>query len=72
MKLDKLIGHTFNVTDPTKRNPIPPSPDTKFVCVGYAHNDTFCIFGAYNDSANNTFYVESWKLTEVTFHGEIN
>jgi len=62
MQLDKLIGFQFTV---------PADPTVKYTCVGYAQNNTFCVFGAVNDTPNNRFKVQSFKITEVTFLGQI-
>lgn len=63
MKLDKLIGFQFTA---------PTDPNVKYICVGYAQNNTFCVFGAVNDVTNNRFTVKSFKITEVTFIGQVD
>jgi hypothetical protein len=62
MLLDpKIISTKFTVgIDTTK----------EYVCVGYAQNSTFVVFGALNDTVNTSFKIESFKLTEVTFIGK--
>lgn len=57
MKLDLLVGKSFTVTDPA----------IEYVCVGYAQNDTFIVFGASYDSMNNRSIIKSFKLTEAKF-----
>jgi hypothetical protein len=62
MHLENLIGKSFSVKDPA----------IEYVCVGYAQNDTFVVFGAKNDTVNNRFEVISFKLTEAKFKGVLN
>ena len=54
-----IIKKTFTVgTDPTE-----------YICVGYAQNSTFCVFGAANNTVDNRFEIKSFKLTEAKFKG---
>lgn len=55
-----LLGKKFTVNDPT----------IEYVCVGYAQNETFVVFGALNDVTNNRFGVRSFKLTDIKFIGQ--
>ena len=56
-----LIGKKFTGFD----------PKVEYTCVGFAQNETFIIFGAYNDAANNSFKIQSIKLTDAKFIGQI-
>jgi len=55
-----IIGKKFTITD----------PNIEYSCIGYAQNETFIVFGAYNDPPNNRFTVKSFKLTDAKFVGQ--
>jgi len=60
MQLDSsIIGKKFEIHDPA----------IEYTCVGWAKNDTFIIFGAYNDIPNNRFTIKSFKLSDAKFKG---
>ena len=65
MELQNIIGKTFFT--PNK----PGNGNEEYVCVGFAQNDTFLVFGALNDITNNRCTLQSFKLTEVKFKGTI-
>ncbi len=46
------------------------SDPTEYICIGYAQNTTFCVFGALNNTVDNRFEVKSFKLTEAKFKGQ--
>jgi len=57
-----IIGRKFTtVKDPT----------VEYICVGYACNTTFLIIGALNDTVNNRFTLESIKLSDAKFIGQM-
>lgn len=56
-----IINHTFTVNDPT----------IQYICVGYDYCGTPIVFGALYDSTNNRSQVKSFKITDVTFFGNI-
>ena len=56
-----LIGKKFTAMD----------PNIEYICVGFAQNETFLVFGAVNDSVNNRFNIKSIKLTDVKFLGQM-
>jgi len=56
----KLIGAKFTVNDPA----------IEYVCMGFAQNETFIVFGAHNDVTNNRFTIRSFKLTDAKFVGQ--
>jgi hypothetical protein len=60
MQLDKVIGQTFTINNDST---------TEYICVGYAQNDTFVIFGAFNDITNNRYTIKSFKLADAKFKG---
>ena len=62
IQLDQsLIGRKFLKLDPA----------IEYVCVGFAQNETFIIFGALNDITTTTkFAIKSFKLNDVTFLGQ--
>jgi len=43
----------------------------EYICVGFAQNETFLVFGAINDPVTNRFEIKSLKLTEVKFQGQM-
>jgi hypothetical protein len=61
MTIENIIGKSFNAFDPS----------AEYICVGYAQNETFIVFGAINDTANNRFSIKSFKLTDCKFKGQV-
>lgn len=57
-----LIGKKFTTSK---------DPSVEYICVGYACNTTFLVIGALNDSVNNRFTLESVKLSDAKFIGQM-
>lgn len=57
-----IVGKTFT-TD---------NSNTEWTCVGYGKNETFIIIGTKFDSVNNRSSLKTFKLSEVSFKGEIS
>ena len=56
-----IVGKKFTKDD----------PKIEYECVGYAANETFLIIGSVFDSANNRSQLKTFKLSDVTFKGEL-
>ena len=56
-----FVGKTFTVRDPA----------IEYTAVGYDNNGTSIIFGVNYDSVNNRSTLKSFKVTEVTFKGNL-
>lgn len=59
---DKLIGKTFFVDNMTGR---------EFTCQGFAFTGTIIVFGSTWDQVNNRTRIDTFKLSEVKFVGNI-
>ncbi len=62
IKDSSIVGKTFYGND----------PKCEYTCIGYADNGTLLIIGAYFDSVNNRSKLKTFKLTDVTFKGQVS